>query len=45
MDVTEEGMVTEDRLVQPEKAFIPMDVQEEGMTTFPFASGEIAQAE
>jgi hypothetical protein len=33
MDVTEEGMVTEDSLVQPEKASSPMDVTEEGMVT------------
>ena len=33
MDVTEEGMVTEDRLSQPLKELLPMDVTEEGMVT------------
>ena len=45
MEVTEEGIVTEDSLVQPEKASTPMEVTEEGMTTFPLASGVIFQVE
>ena len=39
MEVTEEGMVTEAREVQPQKAFCPMVVTEEGIVTWPFASG------
>ena len=33
MDVTEEGMVTEDRLVQPSKALLPMDVTDDVILT------------
>ena len=33
MDVTEEGMVTEVRPVQPAKASFPMEVTELGMVT------------
>ena len=33
MEVTEEGMAIEDRLVQPSKALLPMEVTEEGIVT------------
>jgi len=43
MEVTEEGMLTEFRAVQPSKAPFPMEVTEEGMVTCPLASGLIMQ--
>ena len=44
MEVTDEGIDTETRELQPSKALSPMEVTDEGMSTCPFASGVYRQA-